>query len=193
MLIQLQAFLVLNGRVSMRYRFYIGKGDEATRLVAEMISARFFASAYRDALIEQSGAHNLFFYANEPDRPRGFVYGSQEERQGLKFGAAIKGGFTYFPDSALEEGRKFEELLSDSRLRFDQEVYLLKALNISGEARGYCEHCRNLRALFKPQAFRPDNKFEIFLKIPVGMDPYPEIPGWFREVKESVWLARQGK
>lgn len=177
----------------MQYRFYIGKGDVAAKLISEMISAMLYASVYRDALIEQSGADNLYFYANEPDRPRGFVYGKREDRVGLKFGAAIEGGFTYFPDHTVEEGRKFEELLSDSRLRFDQELLLLEELNLTGEVRGYCEHCRNVHAVFKPRAFRPDGKFEIFLKIPATMAPYPELPEWFMEVKESVWLAAQGR
>lgn len=177
----------------MQYRFYIGKGKDAARLVSEMVSAMLFAAVYRDALIEQSGANNLFFYANEPDRPRGFVYGDRKDRQGLKFGAAVKGGFTYFPDNATEDGKKFEELLSDPRLRFDQEIWFLKALNVTGVASGYCEHCRNIHALFKPRAFRPDGKFEIFLKIPAEMSPYPVLPEWCKEVKESVWLAGQGK
>lgn len=177
----------------MQYRFYIGKGEEAARLVSEMVHAMLHASAYRDALIEQHGARNLFCYANEPDRPRGFVYGDRKDRQGLKFGAAVQGGFTYFPDNATEDGKKFEELLSDPGLRFDQEIWLLKALNVAGEARGYCEHCRNIHALFKPRAFRPDGKFEIFLKIPAAMSPYPVLPEWCRETRESEWLAEQGK
>ncbi len=176
----------------MQYRFYIGKGDVAAKIISEMISTMLYASVYRDALIEQSGADNIFFYPNEPDRPRGLVYGKRENRVGLKFGAAIEAGFTYFPDNTVEEGRKFEESLSDPRLRFDQEVWLLDEFNIIGEVRGYCEHCRNIHAVFKPRAFRPDGKFEIFLKIPTGISPYPTLPEWFKEVKESVWLAEQG-
>lgn len=193
MLIQLQVSKHLNGKVSMQYRFYIGKGEVAAKIVSEMVSAMLYASVYRDALIEQSGANNLFFYANEPDRPRGFVYGKREDYPGLKFGAVIEGGFTYFPDNTVEKGKMFEKLLADPKLRFDQEVYLLGAINITGDVRGYCEHCRNIHSIFKPRAFRPDRKFEIFLKIPAEMSPYPEIPEWFKEVKESTWLAMQGK
>lgn len=179
--------------MSMNYKFYIGEGEKARAMFDEMLADRNFASIYRNALIELTGAENLFYYAAEPDRPRGFVFAEQKDRPGLKFGAAVDGGFTYFPDRETSDGQHYEELLSDAKLRFDAELDFLRQLGVKGEAYGYCHHCRNAHAVYRPRVFWVSGQYAIFLKIPETLDPYPELPAWIQEVKESEWLARQGK
>lgn len=175
----------------MKYKFYIGEGAEAEKMISECISAEHYASIYRCAAIESAGAANLYCYYLEPDCPRGFVFKTREEREGFRFGAAVNGGFTYFPDPSTDKGKTYQDMLCDQRLRFHAEAWLLRALNIHAEAHGRCEHCRNAHARYKARALWENR--QIYLKIPSEANPYPEIPQWLREVKESQWLAAQGK
>lgn len=178
----------------MQYRFYIATGEPVRKLLSEMRAIGNHASIYRDFLIGDTGASNLFYYAGEPGRPRGLVFAERKDRPGLKFGANVGEGFTYFPETATEEGKKLAKALDDPRVRFDPEAWLLEKLKIEGHAPGYCEHCRNIHAKYRPRIYlNPSQSTALYLKIPGEMAPYPELPDWFRETRESVWLAEQGK
>lgn len=178
----------------VKYRFYIGEGEKASDLIGHALSAEQHAGVYRDALIELYGACGLYFYSHAPGKPQGFVFHERKEIPGLKMGSATtENGFVYFPDMSTEEGRRASEALFDKRLEFDVEQMLLKHLSLRREVAGFCENCRNVHAKYTSHAFYLDGMAKIFVRVPVDDGPMPVPPDWLKEVKESEWLAAQGK
>lgn len=177
----------------MEYTYYIGEGEEAGKLIGEVMAAGQYAGVYRDALIEELEAQNLVYFSHFPGKPQGFVFNERKEIPGLKMGSAtVKAGFAYFPDLETDEGKKLQELLFDKRLEFDAEQMLLDRLGLQLEVVGMCETCRNVHAKFKSRAFILDGISLIFAQVPMG-EIIPVAPDWMRVVKESEWLAAQGK
>lgn len=179
----------------MEYRFYIGKGPQASKLIGEVLAAEQYAGVYRDALIGDLGAENLVYFSHAPGKPQGFIFSERKEIPGLKLGSvtAAEAGFTYFPDLATEEGIKLQEALFDKRLEFVAEQMLLNALGFQLEVVGYCEVCRNVHAKFKSHAFILPGIPRVFAQVPVDEEVIPMPPDWMSEVKESKFLAAQGK
>lgn len=178
----------------MEYRFYIGEGEPARTLIGEVLASGQYAGVYRDALIEQTGADNLVFFSHFPGKPQGLVFNERKEIPGLKMGApTVTTGFAYFPDLATEEGKKLQGLLFDKRLEFDAEQMLLNELGLQLEVVGYCDVCRNVHAKFRSHAFIIDGIPKVFAQVPVVKEIIPMPPDWMKEVKESEWLAAQGK
>lgn len=177
----------------IQYKFYIGDGEEARELLGIAYAAEQYAGVYRDALIEHLGADNLFYFSHIPGKPQGVVFREPKEIPGLKMGAATVGtGFIYFPDLSTDEGKKIQEMLFDKRLEFDAEQMLLDMLGLQAEITGYCEICRNIHAKYRSRAFYLKGISKIFAQVPIG-NIVPVPPDWMKPVKESEWLAAQGK
>lgn len=178
----------------MKYRFYIGDGEQARKLIGEVIASEQHAGVYREALIGDIGAENLLYFSHIPGKPQGFVFKERKEIPGLKIGSVTtESGFAYFPDLATKEGKKLQEALYDKRLEFDAEQMLLNELGFQLEVTGYCEVCHNVHAKFKSHALIIDGIDKVFAQVPVDEEIIPMPPDWMREVRESEWLAAQGR
>lgn len=177
----------------MRFRFYVGEGEKAVELIGLIESGEARAQVYRSALVEEMGAESLLFFPTWPGKPQGFLYPETVEKAGLKMGASVASGIAYFPDTNTEEGRKIRDALFDERLEFDAETELIRAIGMWIATPGYCAVCDNIHAVYKTCAYFLGKIPKIFVRVPVDEMLIPVGPAWLREVKESEWLAAQGR
>lgn len=105
-------------------------------------------------------------------------------------------GFAYYPKMNTKAGKELSAKLDAPELEFSASGYILKLLKLSRMVVDRCSGSPTGMARYHSTAGYCGDK--LLVKIPGGNsgpggDPMPEIPSWTREVKESEWLAAQGK
>lgn len=180
----------------MEYRYYIGEGQEADALLTEVRQRSETARAARTKLMEDYGADALILSPWSRGKPVGLGFKQEQRIPYLKGGGRrYEGGFAYYPKISTKTGKELSAKLDAPELEFSACDYILKMLKLFRMVVGRCSGSRTGMAIYHSTAGYCGDK--LLVKIPDGNgpdeDPMPEIPSWMREVKESEWLAAQGK
>lgn len=178
----------------MEYRYYIGEGQEADVLLTDVRQRSETAQAARTKLMEDYGADALIL--SWKGKPVGLGFRQEQRIPYLKGGGRrYEDGFAYYPKMNTKAGKELSAKLDAPELEFSASGYILKLLKLSCMVVGRHSGSRTGIAMYHSTAGYCGDK--LLVKIPDGNDPdeypMPEIPSWMREVKESEWLAAQGK
>lgn len=176
----------------MEKHFYIGEGHEADALVAETLKKEESSYAARRALISEYDADGLMLADNWGNSEvSGLAFFERTSRPYLKGETPLReGGYGYHPRLSTKEGKRLAQKIKAEELNFSASHFILNKL---------CLHRKAIvgRVLCWSVAGVASRK--IIVSIPgatkdeQGGDSFPSIPSWLREVKESEWLAIQGR
>lgn len=174
--------------MSVQYFRYIGSGPENDALLARVREKAEAVYAARKALSDKYGAQGFIMDAWRGSKPEGIYF---TERQNLPFlkGEQQRGKYlySYYPKLNTKKGRELEEELASPLLAFSASLFILDALKLH-------RYMHTGRILAYSTAGYTETS--ILVSIPSGeneFSPMPEVPAWLQEVKESEWLAAQGK
>ena len=176
----------------MEKHFYIGEGAEADQLLAETRELWSVCREAQQRLAEDYGADSLVATRGIGWRNKvtGLFFAQKVDRPYLKYAYRVAGGYAYLPRKKTQEGKELARRLREEKsLHFSVSRHIVRALKVGRIVRGTSH-------LYESTAGYAGNS--IFLAIPgsqepcEGIDPFPAIPEWFREVRESEWLAGQG-
>ena len=180
----------------MKFHYYIGEGPEADALLTDVRQKRETAHAARTKLMEDYGADALILSSWSRGKPVGLGFRQEQSVPYLKGGnRRYEAGFAYYPKMSTKAGKELSAKLDAPELEFDACDYILERLKLSRMVAGRHSGSRTGMAMYHSTAGYCFGK--MLVKIPSGNsdsdDPMPDVPDWFREVKESEWLAAQGK
>ncbi len=178
----------------MKRHYFIGEGPEAKALF-DKTWARFNAcNDARNKLCKEYEADMLVTTDPGPvsgGKVVGLWFREAVFRPYLKGGEYRDGGYIYSPNRRTKEGRALAKRLEeDESLTFSCSSFILKELGINRIV------FENLTMYWCTAGFAGD---KVLLTVPgpkepvEGVDPWPEIPAWFREVKKSKFLKAQGE
>lgn len=176
--------------MSQENLYYIGEGQEAQAIIANVKAKHSEATAGREALRKKYNADNVLA-SGWDGRCTGLFFKEKQTAPHLKGGDRVEDGYSYYPKKSCKAGKQLARGLSDPSLTFQVSDYIISHLKLP---RMVILGRRMLRSV----AGYSDDK--LLVVIPHGIespsracDPMPEIPAWLREVKESEFLAAQGK
>lgn len=180
----------------MQWKFYIGDGWEAEGFILAAEERKNLVYAKRRALMDEYGADGLILSS-------GFTYGTpialgfreKQSRPYFKGEARCKDGYYYFPRLTTKAGKELAAKLDDPDVIFDKSDYVIESLGLFHVEHGSMASGGKCRLY---QSVGSYGNGLILVKIPYKNDAECEkllqkIPPWFREVKESEFLAPQGK
>ena len=182
----------------MEKNYYIGEGPEAEALIAEVSACREAANNARDAVQKEYGADGLMIRSHSGNAT-GLAFKEKQHLPYLKGEERIEGGFGYYPKLNCKQGKELAAKLSSPELKFNASDYILGKLKLHRMCAGPHAASRTGMALYYSVAGYTGSK--VLVSIPGskdedpmrGKDKMPEVPAWLRPVKESEWLAAQGK
>ena len=183
----------------MEKHFYIGEGPQAEALIAETLERENVAREARKALIAEYETDGLVLSVWGNGKVTGLAFEKPTSRPYLKGETRLKngGGYGYYPKLSTKEGKRLAERLEAENLTFSQSNFILDRLRLRRMVTGPSSASRTGHALYYSVAGIISGK--VLVSIPGskenehGKDPFPEVPAWLREVKESEWLAAQGR
>ncbi len=173
----------------MQYRYYLGKGAEATALLQDVRTKICDRNLARMALCQEYAAIAVYMVGN---RVAGLVFDADREENYLKFECVMPGGgHAFTPRRNTRQGKLLSQrIATDPIIHFDAGTYIVEQLHVG---RTVFEHLE----IFETIAGFVDDT--VLVQIPLGhengmrgIDPFPTIPGWLQEVKESEFLKEQG-
>lgn len=173
----------------MNKNFFIGEGPEAEALIAEVKERREAVGKARNAVQKEYGADGLLS-RGEGREICGLAFKEQRALPFLKGEVRLENGFGYYAKKNCKEGKELSAKLRAPELQFCPSDHIIHELKLNRMCVGAGSAGI---ALYSSAAGFAGNK--ILVSIPCGEsnDPMPEVPTWFRAVKESEWLAAQGK
>ena len=182
--------------MTLSSHYYIGEGPEADTLLTEVRQSLKTAHAARTKLMEDYDADALILSPWSRGKPVGLGFRQEQRIPYLKEGnRRYEDGFAYYPKMNTKAGKELSAKLDAPELEFDACDYILERLKLSRMVVGRHSGSRTGMAMYHSTAGYCFDK--ILVKIPSGNsdsdDPMPDVSDWFREVKESEWLAAQGK
>ncbi|WP_394026647.1 DUF5420 family protein [Desulfovibrio falkowii] len=176
--------------MSEEKHYYIGEGPASQALISDVKVKHSEAHTAREALRKKYNADNVLTSGWE-GRCTGLFFKEKQVAPHLKGETRVEDGYGYYPKKNCKAGKLLAEELSSPSLTFQVSDYIISHLKLS---RMVILGRRMLRSV----AGYADDK--LLVVIPRGFatesracDPMPEIPSWLREVKESEFLAAQGK
>lgn len=187
----------------MERHYFIGEGPEAKALIAEA-NERWRASCdARKRLLEDYGADFFMetsYSLERGGRIEGLGFSERVKRPYFKGEERTKMGYAYYPKLSTREGKALAKRLEEEKeLHFCTAVYLLKKLNISrilfegGRVHWCTAGWIEDKVLLSVPGPKSPKDLEERKKLNLSIDPWPQIPDWFREVKQSEFLAAQGE
>lgn len=188
----------------MERHYFIGEGPEAKELITKTWARLNVCNNARDKLLKQYEADNVVTSKSNitgGGRVVALWFKEPVQRPYLKGGERLEGGNFYYPNRRTKEGKELaRRLKEDEALTFDYSTFILKTLGISRivfDEALTMHYCTAGFADGKVLLSVPGPKFPKDLeerkKLGLSIDPWPVIPDWLREVKESEFLAVQGK
>lgn len=178
----------------MKFHYYIGEGPEATSLASYCIDKLKARNEARHILCSDYGAQGVI----ESSRyVSGLVFKEAQDAKHFKLTQKQDGHFWYSPRRNCKEGKAFAQRLCDPALVFNNSDYIVKKLNLYCEVLG--EHAASNSGIAMYFSVAGIVGEKIIVKIPNtencedGSDEMPTIPTWLHPVKESEFLAVQGK
>lgn len=183
----------------MEKHFYIGEGPEAEELIAETLERENVAREARKALVAEYETDGLILSVWDNGKIAGLAFDKPTSRPYLKGETRLSNGegYGYYPKLSTKEGKRLAERLKAEELTFSRSNFILDKLRLRRMVAGASSASRTGCALYYSVAGIISGK--ILVSIPGnkenehGRDPFPEVPAWLREVKESEWLAVQGR
>lgn len=182
----------------MNYHYYIGKGPESNALVAEVLEKNTTVTAARVALRDEYGADALILGGWDNDRIAGLGFKEKQSIPFLKGERHTKDGYAYYPKQSCKAGKELATKMANPALTFNASSFIVNTLGISREVIGEQARSRTGMAMYYTTA--GIFKGVLLIKIPKNTscatpctDTMPVVPAWLREVKESEFLAAQGK
>lgn len=175
----------------MTHHYYIGTGPEADALIADLNQGLSARNEARHKLCAEYEAQGVVESRRSVD---GLVFKAKQDIPHLKLTKNEGGYFWYAPRHNFKAGKVLADRLRDKTLTFDASDYIIGSLKLHRMVAGKCRESATGMALYHSVAGFCGDK--IVVKIPGGAgggDPMPAIPSWLREVKESEFLAAQGK
>ena len=181
----------------MNKNFFIGEGPEAEALIAEVKERREAVNNARDTVQKEYGADGLMLHGRG-GKVCGLAFIEKQSKPYLKGEVSLEKGFGYYPKLNCKQGKELASRLKAPELQFNTNDYILSKLKLHRMCAGSHSASRTGMALYYSVAGYSGNK--ILVSIPGQKDidirhgdPMPDVPTWFRAVKESEWLAAQGK
>lgn len=183
--------------MSVTKNFFIGEGPEAEALIAEIKGLREAANNARDVVQQEYGADGLVLHGRG-GKVCGLAFIEKQNKPFLKGEVRLEKGFGYYPKLNCKQGKELASKLGAPELQFNTNDYILTKLKLHRMCDGPHRASRTGMALYLSVAGYAENKILVSIPGPKDLDrmhgdPMPEVPTWFREVKESDWLAAQGK
>lgn len=183
--------------MSITKNFFIGEGPEAEALIAEVKALRDAVSNARDMVQKEYGADGLMLRGHGGD-VTGLAFKEKQQRPYLKGETKLEGGFGYYPKLNCKQGKELAAKLKAPELKFDASDYIIDALKLHRMCAGPHAASRSGMALYYSVADYRGSKVLVSIPGSKDEDPklgdkMPEVPTWLRAVKESEWLAAQGK
>ena len=174
--------------MSVQYFRYIGSGPENDALLARVREKAEAVYAARRALADEYGARGFLMDYWHGDTPEGIYFTEPQDLPFLKGERRdVEGCYGYYPKLSTKKGKELAQKLADKALVFSASRMILDELKLH-------RMVRSGRVLAHSTAGYTETS--ILVSIPSGedaYDPMPEVPAWLQEVKESEWLAVQGK
>ena len=183
--------------MSIIKKFFIGEGAEAEALIAEVRERRETVNNARDAVQKEYGADGLMLNGRGGNAI-GLAFKEQQRMPYLKGEVRLEEGFGYYPKLNCKQGKELALKLDAPELQFNANNYILGKLKLHRMCAGPHAASRTGMALYSSAAGYAENKVLVSIPDPKDIDgrhgdPMPDVPTWFREVKESEFLAAQGK
>lgn len=183
----------------MERHYFIGEGPEADELIKAARNRESIARSARKAIIKEFDADGLMQSPWRDGKVIGLAFYERVKRPYLKGEVRLDGddGYGYYPKLSTKEGKRLSEKLKDDDLTFHMAKFILDHLHLHRMVKGQPSNHRRGYPLYFSAAGIIDNK--VLVSIPGGKEnkkgeaPFPVIPEWMREVKESEWLAAQGR
>lgn len=183
----------------MEKHFYIGEGPEALVLISEALARESVARKARKALIAEYETDGLILSVWNDGKVAGLAFEKPTSRPYLKGETRLSNGegYGYYPKLSTKEGKRLAQKLEAEELTFSMSKLILDKLRLHRMVAGPSQSSRTGSALYYSVAGIVSGK--ILVSIPGskesghGRDQFPKVPAWLREVKESEWLAAQGR
>lgn len=183
----------------MEKHFYIGEGPEAEALIAETLERKNVALEARKALIAEYETDGLVLSAWGDGKVTGLAFDKPTSRPYLKGKTRLSDGesYGYYPKLSTKEGKRLAQKLEAEELTFSLSKFILDKLRLRRMVAGPGGTSPTGYILYHSVAGIVSGK--VLVSIPgskenkQGRDPFPNVPEWLREVKESEWLAAQGR
>lgn len=173
----------------MDKNFFIGEGPEAEALIAEVKERRQTVGEARNALQKEYGADGLLSRGDGREIC-GLAFREQRTLPFLKGEVRLENGFGYYAKKNCKEGKDLSAKLRAPELQFSTSDHIIHKLKLNRMCVGAAAPGL---ALYRSAAGYVGNKILVSIPNSESSDPMPEVPAWLREVKESEWLAAQGK
>lgn len=169
----------------MEKHYFIGEGPEAEKLIAATLERQEVATEARRKLMEDYGADGLIEGGWNSKKVFGLGFKQKADAPYLKGGERVADGYAYYPKLNTKAGKQLAKRLEDERLTFNASCFILDALSIS-------RMVFEVRKIFEAAAGVTEDLKKILVIIPASEEgPFPAVPEWLREVKESEFLAAQ--
>ena len=183
----------------MEKHYYIGEGSLAEKFIAVALERENVAREARKSLMVEYEANGLILSAWDDGEVAGLVFDKPTSRPYLKRKTRLSSGegYGYYPKLNTKEGKRLAQKLEAKELTFSLSDFILDKLHLHRMVAGPNSLSRTGCAIYRSAAGIISGK--VLVSIPGskdrehGGDPFPEVPAWFREVKESEWLAAQGR
>lgn len=171
----------------MERHYFIGEGPEAEKLIAATLARSEVAREVRLALMHDYSSDGLLLSGGRDGSIVGLSFKEKRDIPFLKGGNRIEGGYAYYPKMNTKKGKELAQRLKEGNLTFSASHFIVDALKL--------EHFAfSGSRMYVSVAGTSENLKCILVSIPGERgDTFPVIPDWMREVKESEWLAAQGR
>lgn len=183
----------------MEKHYYIGEGPQAEDLISETREREDIARKARKALMAEYEADGLVLSVWGEGKVTGLAFDKPTNRPYLKGETELSNGKGYgcYPKLNTKEGKRLAQKFEAEELTFSMSKFILDKLRLHRMVSGPGGPSRTGYILYHSVAGIISGK--VLVSIPGskenghGKTPFPEVPAWLREVKESEWLAAQGR
>ena len=155
--------------------YFVGEGTENDKVLAKAIEQAEAVRKARKALVEKYGAKTLMVQGKFV---WGVVWDQKQEENWKKLMREQDGMYCYKGNGRYRLGRLLNSDIIAPEVTDNSSAWLIEKLGV--------EH-----AVFFDRGIAHTtvgwNRGHILLSVPVGEEPLPAIPEWFREVTTTEW------
>lgn len=171
----------------MEYFYFVGTGPEAEKLINMCNARQEEAIEARKALMSDWGSDGLM---QNCGKIIGLCFKQKTSDPWLCHSRTFNDSFGYIPNRRYKKGKDLKKALTNPDLDFNASDFILDHLKMHHMVVG--AHSSGMALYHSTAGTTPDRK--ILVRMPTGSsDPVPDAPDWLNSVKESEFLAAQGK